>query len=286
MHWDANKIFQILPFYEIYIERPKVKKLNNVQLLKESPFYDELSIVKNKTAFSGYSRSYKIEIVGKRDVVVQLRAREIVIKELFKVLLIELKGFKYQVNLAVLLSKTKNSGEIEYSVVYFNSLTKTVIGFGKFGLNQAFQEIIYGLDNWISHGSGWIAEEIYSQYLNISSYLPLSGSTYIKLRAELNHPKKGLINIKNDDNKCFLWCHARYLNCVDKNLGRITKKDREFVKKLNYSGVDFPVSKKDYGKIEILNKININVFCYENKIAYPVYLSNQCFNDSMDLLLI
>ena len=38
----------------------------------------------------------------------------------------------------------------------------------------------------------------------VSSYLPLSGSTYIKLPVELNHLMKGLINIKNDDNKCFL----------------------------------------------------------------------------------
>ena len=34
------------------------------------------------------------------------------------------------------------------------------------------------------------------------------------------------------------------------------------------------------------NKTRINVFCYENKIIYPVYLSDQKFNDSMDLLLI
>ena len=177
MHWNANKIFQVLPFFNTCIEKPEVKKLNNVQLLKELPFYDELSIVKNKAAFSGYDQSYKIEIVDKRDVVTQLKASEISIKELFKDLLIELKGFKYQITLAVLLSKVKNNGEIEYSPVYFNSLTKTVIGFNKFGLNQAFQEIIYKIDNWISHGSGWVAEEIYSQYLNISSYLPLSGST-------------------------------------------------------------------------------------------------------------
>ena len=68
-------------------------------------------------------------------------------------------------------------------------------------------------------------------------------------------------------------------------LERITKKDKEIVKDLNYSGVDFPVSKKDYCKIEILSKICV-VFCYENKVVYPVYLSDQPFNDSMDLLLI
>ena len=127
MHWDSNKIFKILPFYDSYIDKPKVKKLNNVQLLKELPFYDRLSIAKNKTAFSGYAQSYKIEIVDKRDVIVQLKASEISIVQLFKDLLIELKGFKYQITLVVLLSKVKNSGEVEYSPVYFNSLTKTVI---------------------------------------------------------------------------------------------------------------------------------------------------------------
>ena len=103
---------------------------------------------------------------------------------------------------------------------------------------------------------------------------------------ELNYSKKGLINIKNNDNKCFLWCHVRHSNvdCVKPN--RITKKDKEIVKDLNHSGVDFPVSKKDYDKISIFNKININAFCYEDKVVYPVYLSNKCFNDVLDLLLI
>ena len=83
-----------------------------------------------------------------------------------------------------------------------------------------------------------------------------------------------------------LWFHVRHLNLNGVKLERITKKDKEIVKDLNYSSVDFPVSKKDYGKTGVLNKICVNVFCYENKIIYPVYLSNQCFNDCLDLLLI
>ena len=164
--------------------------MNNVQLLKELPFYDELNIVKNKTAFSGYAKTYKIEIVDKRDVVVQLKSSEIVVRELFKDLLVELKGFEYQIALCVLLSKVKSS-----------DLT-TVVG-DKFELNLRFNEIIYRLANWISHGSEWIVEEITSQFLNLGSYLPLSGSTCIKLPDELKHPMKGLINIQNNDNKCF-----------------------------------------------------------------------------------
>ena len=178
------------------------------------------------------------------------------------------------------MSRVKINSEIKYSPVYFNSLTKTAIN-NEFKLDDCFSEIIYRLENWISHGSGWIVEEIISQFLNVSSYLPLSGSTYIKLPKELNHPMKGLINIKNNDNKCFLWCQVRHLNLDGGKLCRITKKDREIAKDLNYSGVEFPVSKKYYSKIEVLNEINVNVFDYENKIVYPV--CNRGFNDCLDL---
>ena len=95
-----------------------------------------------------------------------------------------------------------------------------------------------------------------------------------------------MINIQNEDNKCFLWDHIRHLNLIGKNPQRITKKDKELVSKLNYEEINFPVSKKDYYKIEVQNKICINVFCYENKVVCPVYLSDQKFSDSMDLLLI
>ena len=71
---------------------------------------------------------------------------------------------------------------------------------------------------------------------------------------ELKHPMKGLINIQNNDNKCFMWCHVRHLNLVGNKLERMRKEDREIFKKLNYQNVDFPVSKKHYGKIEVLKQ--------------------------------
>ena len=63
-----------------------------------------MNIVKNKTAFSGYAQSYNIEIIDKKDVITQLEGSEMSIKNLFKDLLMEMKGFKYQITLNVLLS--------------------------------------------------------------------------------------------------------------------------------------------------------------------------------------
>ena len=115
-------------------------------------------------------------------------------------LLNETKGFKYQMTLKILLKKYESNGEIEFSPVYFNSTTKTVINH-KFSLGNAFQEILYRIDNWINEGSCWIVELIASQYINILTYRTLSGSSYVQLPAELKSPKK--VNIKNNDQKCF-----------------------------------------------------------------------------------
>ena len=101
-----------------------------------------------------------------------------------------------------------------------------MINSDEFGLEQSFQEILYRIDNWINQGSGSIVESMEGFYLNVSSYSPLIGSTYIELPDELKNSRKGLINIQNDDNKCFLWCHVRQLDLIDKTPQRITKKDK------------------------------------------------------------
>ena len=95
------------------IEKPKIKKLKNIEMLRELPFYDELNIVKSAKALKNYARSYSMEIIKDKDEnlndpLIELEARKSVIKVLFRDLLIEMKGFKYQMKLKVLLSKQKN----------------------------------------------------------------------------------------------------------------------------------------------------------------------------------
>ena len=51
------------------------------------------------------------------------------------------------------------------------------------------------------------------------------------------------------------------------------------VNDLNYEGIELPVSKKDFSKIEKKNNIYINVFCYENNSVYYVYVSNKKFEN-------
>ena len=119
----------------------------------------------------------------------------------------------------------------------------------------------------------------------------------------MKNPTKGLINIKNQDQKCFLWCHVRHINPskehperirkIDKKLVKhitnpeeIRDEDKEFISHLDYDRIKFPVQEKDFSKIEVKNNICINVFGYENGLVFPIYVSDQKFEDSMDLLLL
>ena len=145
--------FKELPFYDVSIDKPIIKRLKNVDLLAELPFYKRLSIIKTDQAFSGYAMSYKVEKVDKKDLIVQLEASRSSIKDLFNDLLNETRGFKYQITVKVLLKKCKPNGEIEFAPVYFNSLTKTVINH-RYKLDKSFQETLYRIDAWINRGSG------------------------------------------------------------------------------------------------------------------------------------
>ena len=88
------------------IEKPKIKRLKNIDLLFNFFFYEELFVIKTDHVYRGYAMSYKIEIIERKDPINQLEVRKSSIKDLFSDLLNETKGFKYQITLKVLLRNT------------------------------------------------------------------------------------------------------------------------------------------------------------------------------------
>ena len=85
--------------------------------------------------------------------------------------------------------KNKKNGNTEFSTVYFNCTTKTVINTSKYRLNKSFQQVLHRIDNWINEGSAWTIVCVDGEYINISIYNPLSGSKYIELPNELKSKK-------------------------------------------------------------------------------------------------
>ena len=134
-------------------------------------------------------------------------------------------------------------------------------------------------------GSGWRLHSIIKLELHTVSYNPLRGETWIALPIELAN-KKAIINMKNEDNKCFLWCVLRALNPKDGSPERLDKKLKEKENTLNMEGIEYPVSLKDIDKFEKQNpSISITVFGYDEKSVYPLRNSNNT-NREHDIILI
>ena len=95
-----------------------------------------------------------------------------------------------------------------------------------------------------------------------------------------------MINAQNiDDNECFKRCLVKYSNLAYRNPARITKADKDFVKK--FKDIKFSVEVRDIHKTEEKNPIDISIFGYENKEKHPIYVSKKfCEEKHVDLSLI
>ena len=106
------------------------------------------------------------------------------------------------------------------------------------------------IDAWINNGSGWNVESIESQYINISTYRPLSGSSYIDLPVELKNPRKVLINIKTKIKNVFYGVMLDIL-ILQKNIQKEFKKlTKKLLKNLTMMKLSFPCKKKILAKLE------------------------------------
>ena len=278
--YEDNIIQPPLEFRDRPIPMPRTKKVK--------PHIAPRTIIdETNRAMKGYTSSFKINIKNNKDPLLQLQNTRLAIGHHIKKALSAMKGLKFIETLKVTFSKTQGDGFI-YKTAYFNSKAQTIIN--DISINEALQltkqQILNIIAQWISEGSGWIIQSIDSHHLNIVKYEPMKGSSYIQLPQELRNSAKGLINMKNNDNECFRWCHIRHLNPQDQYPQRIKKIDKEYINKLKYIGIEFPVTIKQLNKIEKQNEININVFGYEEKQPYPIYISKEKHEDHMELLLI
>ena len=256
-------------------------------LIKELPKAVNVPrLEEDESAFDGIARSMTIEILNSDDLRVQLDRLQPIMKKKISAIRRVLGGVKFLEVLQARLAKF--DPKFVTTVAVFTSHAEIVLNEEDIdgALERAKAVILQKFDQFQSEGSAWVVDQIMGHYLNVVAFKPFEGSSYIPLPKELQHARKGLINIKNDDAECFRWCHNRQLNPQKKDPQRIKKKDQETVKQLDYTGIRFPVQIKDIPRIEKQNQIKINVFGYHNKEFFPVYTSEENFEDELNLLLI
>ena len=253
-----------------------------------------LKIKERKRGLKGVVQSFELENISTQDPrMLFATARNTFTKKSKEILQQKKGGYKANITLRVELKKRilQDGEEVyEFTQPYFNSTTLTILNeldIRDF-YDKAVEEILNRIARWISKGSGWVIVRILKVYFNVVSYVPLKGRSYFPLPEELRHHRKGLINLQNDDNKCFLWCHVRHHNPIENNPQRVKETDKALAKELDYTGVTFPVTIRDMSKIEKQNKININAYVYneDGKYVSPIRNSKTEYQDTLNVLLI
>ena len=209
--YEDNIIQSPIEFSDDYKPTPKPRTIKPVL----SP---RTKIEEKAQAMQGYTKSYEINIINKKDPLEQLKNTRKAVEHHVKNIIESKKGLKFVETLKVTFTKMSGN-EIIYKSAYFNSKPHTIINNVEISgsLQLSEQQILNLVAVWISEGSGWTVESVDSHYLNIVKYEPLKGSSYITLPTELRNSSKGLVNMKNKDHECFRWCHIRHLNPQNKD---------------------------------------------------------------------
>lgn len=136
-------------------------------------------------------------------------------------------------------------------------------------------------------GSGWTFESILELEFTVNKYDAIKGSSYIPLPKFLLS-KKAIINVRNDDDRCFMWAILSALYPADHSAERVSNYE-EYVKYLNLAGIKFPTSLRDISQFEQMNLyISVNVYMFDEECSKvtPIRLTKEEREKHVNLLLL
>jgi hypothetical protein len=194
------------------------------------------------------------------------------------------RGIKWFISVKVRFVKPKPDGEDLATEPHFRSLCMKTVNQHELEnqLDEAKQKITQSLVLFQKERSGWVLDEILHLNLSIAQYTPVKGSSYIPLPSKLK-TKKAIINVKNMDNKCFMWSVLAVLHPASQHVYRLNHY-KEFENELDFTGIEFPVTVDKIGKFEKQNNISVNVFGFED-VLFPLYITKEHFDSHVNLLL-
>ena len=285
----------------MYIVHPKNE---NKQIVKDSDkfnsflergyIYDQKSnsfkvpSVKTDTAFQNGKVEYDLVIQNNSDATVQTSSLNNRIRTLcMRKLLNTKQSIKINIGMDIIFTKPNSDGNIVINKISLKSKACTINNKNEInkGIRSANEQLFSRIDRFTNNGSGWVIDEIRRHYLHIIEHSPLVARSYVKLPSWIQN-KKATINIKNTDNKCFIYCLARALdpNPQKRDLERVSSHLVRVCEQLNLNNIKVPVSIKDIPKIEKDHSISINIYGHTKGSFTVIRTTREKFDKHVDLL--
>lgn len=206
---------------------------------------------------------------------------------LLKYELIQLNCLKFRMSLVGNYYKPNDFSE---DVKYFNSnysvLTKT--SDIKDLIYDQYHSIINDSKEFQGSQSGWSLQDVLFLTIELFKFSPFKGGSFIPLPQKLR--RKGILNIKNKDSFCFLYCIISKIYPVEGKRKRVFS--RHYKKKIeifNTQGFSFPMEFKNIKKFILANshlELSINLYGYEDNEFYIISSCEEEKKNHVDLLFL
>src|SRR5206468_7075244 len=217
------------------------KKFNNY--LKRGYIYNENDnsfikpSTKTKEAFEGEIQSHELAIVNKEDPEIQMEQIKRRITILLERRLKKFKGAKFNIGFEVKFYKLIDGNVDEKITALLSAKSSRITHKSEIRKALKFQkeDFLRKIDRYTNQGSGWTISRIKKHFIIMYRYKPLRGKSYIPLPDSIQN-RGATINIKNNDNKCFIYFLGRRLdpNPQKDHLERCNKRLKETCKKLGF----------------------------------------------------
>ena len=261
-----------------YLTPARLKKLSKQLEKKEKKAEEEekrkFTPTKGKSAFKNFTVQYVINGDPTYDPIEFLKASKPAMTNIMNTN----RNIKVKLYLNCIMKRKVLDDYEEIKKFAFHSIGDKIITEST-DVNEIYQEMINEIEEEIQKveqaaGSGWIFIEVENLTLHTSIWKPLSASSYIDLPPFLKN-KKAIINMKNRDNKCFLWCVLRALYPKDDHPERIDKDLKSKENTLNMEGIGYPVDFRGVDRFENQNSnISISILGYsKDEGIYPLRIS-------------
>ena len=188
------------------------------------------------------------------------------------------RNIKIMLYLNCLMKRIDSDGSITIKPFSIHSLNNKII-LENTDVNEIYQEMVDEIEEVIQRveeieGSGWIFEKVEDLKLYTVKWDPVNAGSYIDLPPFLKN-KYAIINMKNEDEKCFMWCVLRALNPKDKNPQRIDKDLKSKQDTINMKGIQYPVDFRGIDRFESQNpEISVTILGYnKDERVYPLKIS-------------
>ena len=288
---DALKIFkEYIKNIESYnLNADRLKKLTKQLEKKEKKAKDELNKIFTPIREASAFRYYTNQYVMTNNNNLGLGPKEFL--EYGKPPIINIFNSNRNIKTILYLHVKMTQGEREVEFAFHSKGLKLILE----GTNEneiydeMVEEILEEIDKTRDlEGSGWKFEKVIKLVLHTTRWETVNAGSYIELPQALKN-RKAIINMKNQDDKCFMWCVLRVLNPKDNHPERIDNDLKSKVDTLNMEGIQYPVSFRGIDRFEHLNpEISITVLGYnEEEKVYPLKVSKYtgCEHDIVLLLI-